>query len=90
MSEHDEVVERQRLLLEAEEWAKGVTSMHSHSMTSMYYETEESKTDFEQGSVTDVEYNSGIIVRSQNGKVIRTFGKRLVGEDLVDQYSRKT
>jgi hypothetical protein len=90
MSEHDEVVERQRLLLEAEEWAKGVTSLHAHSMTSMYYETEESKTDFEQGSVTDVEYNSGIIVRSQNGKVIRTFGKRLVGEDLVDLYSRKT
>lgn len=90
MSEHDAVVERQRLLLEAEEWAKGVTSLHVHSMTSLYYETKDSKTDFEQGSVTDVEYNSGIIVRSQNGKVIRTFGKRLVGDALVDQYTRKT
>ena len=55
MSEHDAVVERQRLLLEAEEWAKGVTSLHVHSMTSLYYETKDSKTDFEQGSVTDVE-----------------------------------
>ena len=90
MSEHWEVVERQRLLLEAEEWAKGVSSLHVHSMTSMYYETEDSLTDFEQGSVSDVEYNSGIIVRSQNGKVIRTFGKRLVGDELIDRYTRKT
>ena len=40
MSEYDDVVERQRLLLEAEAWAKNIKSIHVHSLTSMYYETE--------------------------------------------------
>jgi len=89
MSEYDDVVEQQRLLLEAEEWSKGVKSLHSHSLTSMWYETEATKADIEEnGPVTDVEYNSGIIERSRNGKLVRVIGEKLTGRDLVDAYCK--
>ncbi len=90
MGEFDHRVERQRLLLEAEEWSKSVKSLHIHSLTSMWYETEESAKDFENGAVTDTEYNDSTIVREQKGKVIRTFGKKLKGDDLIDAYCRGT
>tara|TARA_S200000501_G_scaffold313125_1_gene304414 strand:- start:310 stop:483 length:174 start_codon:yes stop_codon:yes gene_type:complete len=54
----------------------------------MWYETEDSKKDFENGSVTDTQYNSGLIERTQNGKLIRTFGYRATGDELVDIYVR--
>jgi hypothetical protein len=88
MSEYDTVVERQRILLEAEEWAIQPKAIHVHSLDSMWYETSESVKDFENGSVTDTEYNGGHIIRKQNGKVIRTFGQRLIGEDLSQAYQR--
>ena len=88
MGEFDHRVERQRLLLEAEEWAKGIESVHIHSITSMWYETDESKKDFENGAVTDSKYNDSTIVREQKGKVIRIFGKKLKGDDLIDAYCR--
>ena len=90
MGEFDHRVERQRLLLEAEEWSKSVKSLHIHSLTSMWYETEESAKDFENGAVTDTEHNDSTIVREQKGKVIRTFGKKLKGDDLIDAYCRGT
>ena len=68
MGEFDYRVQRQALLLEAEEWAKGISSVHYHGLTSMWYETAESKADIEKnGYVTDTIYNSGLILRS--GKV---------------------
>ena len=71
MGEFDYRVQRQRVLLEAEEWADGVKSIHVHGITSMYYETAESKADIEKnGNVTDTEYNSGLIVRERNGKEV--------------------
>jgi len=88
MGQYDEVVERQRLLLDAEVWADGVKSVHVHSMTSMWYETEESKTDIENGMVTDTEFNGGLIERRKNGNVIRTFGSRRTGDELIDSYTR--
>ena len=54
----------------------------------MWYETEDSKRDFENGSVTDTQYNSGLIERTQNGKLIRTFGYRMTGDELIDIYIR--
>ena len=45
MGEYDYRVQRQKVLLEAEEWADGIKSVHTHSITSMYYETAESKAD---------------------------------------------
>ena len=91
MGEFDYRVQRQRVLLEAEEWADGVKSIHVHGITSMYYETAESKADIEKnGHVTDTEYNSGLIVRERDGKEICTFGIRKTGDDLIDAYQKGT
>ena len=38
MSEYDEVVEKQRMILEAEKWAKGIRTLHVHSLSSMHYD----------------------------------------------------
>ena len=88
MTQYDKTVEQQRLLLEAEEWAKGVASIHVHSMNSMYYDTRPEDT-ANGKSVTDVEFNSGIVERKQKGKLLYTFGKKLKGKDLLDAYLRK-
>lgn len=88
MTEYDNAVERQRILLEAEKWAEQPQSIHVHGLTSMWYETEESKIDFDNGHVTDTIYNSGLIERTQNGKLIRTFGYRKTGQELIDLYER--
>ena len=88
MTEYDDRVEFQRNLLNAEEWAKVPRSVHIHRVESMWYETEESKVDFENGNVTDTQYNNGIIKRMQDGKTIRTFGEELTGEELVRAYVR--
>ena len=88
MGQYDNAVERQRLLLEAEDWAEKPKAIHCHSLTSMWYETEDSKQDFENGSVTDTEYNSGLIERTKNGVLIRTFGSRKTGDKLIDLFTR--
>lgn len=89
MSEYDDVVERQRLLLEAEAWAKNIKSIHVHSLTSMYYETEFTQKEIEvNGTVTDTEYNNGIITRHRGGKLVHTFGEELFGEELLNSYIR--
>ena len=91
MGEFDYRVERQRLLLEAEEWAEQVRSIHIHSITSMWYETEFTKKEIEvNGAVTDTEYNNGVITRERDGKLIHTFGEALTGDDLVDSYRTST
>ena len=87
MGEYDYRVQRQKVLLEAEDWADGVKSIHVHGITSMYYETAESKADIEKnGQFTDTEYNSVLIVRERNGKEVCTFGIRKTGDDLIDAY----
>ena len=88
MTEFDDRVERQRILLEAEAWAESPKSILIHQTTSMWYETEDFKRDFENGSVTDTQYNSGLIERTQKGKLIRTFGYRMTGDELIDTYIR--
>ena len=89
MGEFDYRVQRQALLLEAEEWAKGIQSVQLHGLTSMWYETAESKADIEKnGYVTDTIYNSGLIKRERNGKLVCTFGLELSGDDLIDAYCK--
>ena len=90
MGQYDDRVQRQRLLLAAEEWADTPRSVHIHGLTSMWYETDDSKKDFDNGNVTDTQFNSGLIERKQKGKLIRTFGYRLTGDALIDSYSRNT
>ena len=83
MSEYNEVVEKQRMLLEAEEWAKGVNQIHvfDTSTTCMWYEEHP-----EDGRVTDTTYNDGRIVRTKDGQSIRIYGNRLTGDALIDKY----
>jgi hypothetical protein len=88
MTQYDEVVDKQRTMLEAEEWSMKVKSIHVHSFKSMYYD--DHPEDTEGGKmVTDIEYNCGLIKRSQGSKFIRNFGKELKGEELYDLYVRQ-
>lgn len=86
MTEYNETVERQRLLLEAEKWSQGVKSLHAHSFTSMWYDTRGN-----DGSVMDIEYNNGVVQRTikSSGEIIY-FGEALTGQALVDSYIRNT
>ena len=88
MSEHDELVQRQRDLLAAEKWSSGVKSIHAHQLSSMYYDTRPEDT--HNSAVTDKEFNNGVIERYKNGKLIHTFGEALSGQALIDSYKRNT
>ena len=92
MTEYDARVERQRLLLEAEDWANGVKSLHSHRLKSMWYDTRPQDTDNDQ-YVIDKQYNGSEIERSiydAKGEYLGTFifGKRLTGDDLINEYRK--
>ena len=88
MGQYESRVERQRLLLEAEEWSKGFKSMHSHNLKSMWYDDRPEDTDNGQ-RVIDIQYNSGLIKRtcSDGSEVI--FGEQLKGEALIDSYRKQ-
>ena len=88
MTQYTKEVENVRLAREAEEWAEGVSQVHAHSLSSMWYDNRPEDT-ANGKSVTDVEYNNGVIERSQDGKLIHTFGEKLTGDALVDAYTRK-
>mgnify|MGYP000223235817 CR=1 FL=1 len=88
MGQYDSAVERQRLLLAAEEWASGVENIHVHGLSSMWYDDKPEHT--ENGKkVTDVTYNNGMVERRQQGKVIHYFGEKLTGDDLISAYTSK-
>ncbi len=87
MSQYDDVVERQRLKLEAEEWAGKVKSVHAHSVSSMWYDTRPQDT-AEGKNVIDIEYNNGTVRRELSGGGTFIFGKAATGQDLIDNYVR--
>ena len=86
MTEHDDIVHQQKLLLEAEEWAKIPKCVHIHKLSSMWYDNRPQDTKNEH--VTDIQYNSGLIIRMRKGKVIHKFGEAKTGKELVDLYWR--
>ena len=85
MTQFNDRVEKQRLKIEAEEWAKGVRSLHAHSLTSLWYDNGR-----EDGSVLDIQYNDGRVERKidSTGETI-ILGTQLIGKDLVEQYVRE-
>jgi len=86
MGQFSEIVERQANKLKAEEWAKGVKTLHHHRLKSMWYDTRPQDTD--EHHVTDIQYNDGHIERRlHNGEVV-CFGEKLSGVALVDEYTR--
>ena len=89
MGQYSDRVERQRLLLEAEEWAKGVQSLHAHSLSSMWYDDRPQDTADGKG-VVDKQYNSGLIERTLEDGTLVYFGKKLKGDELIEEYTRKT
>ena len=86
MSEYNEVVDRQRRLLLAEEWSNKVKSLHAHSLTSCWYDTRGN-----DGSVLDIEYNNGVVKREirETGEIV-FFGEPLKGDDLLNSFSAVT
>ena len=85
MGQYSDKVERQRLLLEAEEWAKGVSGIHAHSLNSMWYDTRPQDTEDGKG-VVDRSFNSGLIERTlENGSIVH-FGNKLQGDELIWKY----
>ena len=89
MGQYDDKVERQRVLLQAEEWAKSVKSVHAHSLNSMWYDTRPQDTE-EGKSVLDIEYNSGLVKRECSDGLEVYFGRELKGEELIREYSKST
>ena len=88
MTEFKDKVERQRILLEAEEWAKGVSGIHAHSLSSMWYDTRPQDTQDGKG-VVDRHFNSGLIERTLDDGSIVYFGTELTGDELIREYQRK-
>lgn len=86
MGEYTDAVERQRLLLAAEERRDTVINMHMHRLKSMWYDNRPQDTD--EGSVTDITYMDGRIERTLlNGdKVLLVEGK--TGDDLIQEVSK--
>ena len=88
MSQYNQVVERQRQMIEAEEWSKGVKAIHAHSLTSLWYETNPDRTG-DDLMVCDVEFNDGSISRDyiNTGKT-EIIGERLTGQELLNEFGR--
>ena len=89
MGQYDDKVERQRKLLAAEEWAQGVSGIHAHSLSSMWYDTRPQDTQDGKG-VVDRSFNSGLIERTLHDGSIVYFGKELKGDELIDEWERNT
>lgn len=87
MTEYSESVQRQAKLLAAEEWAKGVSGIHAHSLNSMWYDTRPQDTE-DGKSVMDIHYNSGLIKRQCSDGSTVYFGKELKGDDLIYEYEK--
>ena len=87
MGQYEERVERQRIKLEAEKWAKGVKVLHAHQLKSMWYDDRPQDTD--DSSVLDIQYNDGRIERriQKTGEVVQ-MGEQIKGEELIRAYSR--
>lgn len=86
MTQYNDRVENQRDKILAQEWADGVSSLHSHSLDSMWYA--EGRKD---GSVQDVSYNDGRVQRTINstGEKIWLNTQNVVsGEELVRSFQR--
>ena len=88
MTQYDSRVERQRLKIEAEEWAKGIKSLHAHSLNSMWYYTRPQDTE-DGKTVMDKEYNNGLVERTlSNGETFIFTKYELRGDDLISAYSQ--
>ena len=86
MTQYDETVDRQRRLILAEKWAKGVKTLHAHSLTSLWYDDRGN-----DGSVMDTEYNDGLVMREvrATGEIVY-FGEPVTGDELLQLFGQHT
>lgn len=85
MTQYRERIERQKLLLEAENWAKGVKFMYGFdsNLTRHWYDDREP-----EGNVFDIMYNDNRIERTlESGEVVLLVGEQLEGDDLISAYT---
>jgi hypothetical protein len=88
MTQYDETVENQRILLEAEEWSKGIKSIHAHNLSSMWYDDRPQDTEGDK-YVCDTQFNNGTIKRDiLSTNEVFIFGTPLTGQALVDEYRK--
>ena len=87
MTEYSEMIEKQRKLLKAEKWARGVKSLHAHRLTSMWYETR--PYDLQDGSVLDTIYNDGTVERRlPSGGLVFMENEKLTGDSLIHEWEK--
>ena len=86
MTQYDDTVDRQRRLILAEKWAKGVKTLHAHSLTSLWYDDRGN-----DGSVMDTEYNDGLVMREirSTGEIVY-FGEPVTGDELLQVFGQHT
>ena len=89
MGQYENLVKKRRLLLEAEEWANGVKDLHIHSLNSMWYDNRPEDT-ADGKTVTDIQFNSGLIQRQCADGTTVYFGEKLEGDELLNEYTRRT
>ena len=78
---HDRVIRRAKQIA-AEEWARGVKSLHAHSLNSMWYEPAPKVV--KEVGVLDIEYNDGRITRND----IELVPSQLKNDMLIDEWER--
>lgn len=87
MTQHQEIVEKRRVYLEAMDWAKGIENLHMFNTfkINMWYDNRRS-----DGQVTDITYNDGTILRElkDGSKVVMQEG--ISGEELINKYRRSS
>jgi|ETNmetMinimDraft_18_1059904.scaffolds.fasta_scaffold04626_6 hypothetical protein len=87
MTEYTEVVDKQRLIIEAEKWAKMPSQIHAFNTidTAVWYDTR--RTD---GRVIDTHFNDGRIERElrPSGKKVK-MGKKMSRSRLIHMFTRR-
>ena len=89
MTQYKDVVEKQRIKLEAEEWGNMVKDLHVHSFNSMWYDNRPQDTENNQ-MVTDIQYNNGLITRKLSDGTLITLQEAWSKKKVIDLYGRAT
>ena len=88
MTQYKDRIELQRQILLAEQYINNIKDIHAHSLTSMWYENNQTAKDAVKG-VVDITYMDGRIERTINetGRQY-TIVEGRIGEDLVQEVTR--
>ena len=89
MTQYKDIVEAQRIKIEAEEWGGMVKDLHVHSLDSLWYDTRPQDTENNQ-MVTDIQYNNGLITRKLSDGTLIILQEAWSREKVEDLYGRTT